>query len=218
MGVRKIILIYLVLALSFTCISCAKTNEPKKAIKPQISQMKSICELATMECYYHNVAKYYEENAEGILFWKKDKHFWVEYSGVVKIGIDASLLVIELDEDSVTISIPDAKVLDEKVDEASLSKDSYIVDAKSADIDAADQTKAFGLAQENMVKTASEDTALLASAQQRAQILLEEYVENIGNAVGKEYTIVWKYIKAEDMHLTNTSEEQFDTEDAKKME
>ena len=60
-----------------------------------------------------------------------------------------------------------------------------------------DQTKAFAVAQENMVKAASEDSALLASAQQRAQKLLEGYVTNIGNVVGKEYSIKWKYIDAD---------------------
>lgn len=194
MKIRKVILLFLVLTLSFACISCAKTDEQKRTIEPQVSQMKSICELATMECYYHNVAKYSEKDAEGILFWKKDKRFWVEYSGVVKLGIDVSLVTVEVEEDIVTITIPDATVLGEKVDEASLTKDSYIVDVKSADIDAEDQTKAFRFAQDNMVKAAAEDKALLASAQQRAQTLLEEYVKNIGNAVGKEYSIKWKYI------------------------
>ena len=42
------------------------------------------------------------------------------------------------------------------------------------------------------------DTALLASAEQRAQSLLEDYITNIGNAVGKEYTIQWNYLKDED--------------------
>lgn len=194
MRTRKVIIIFLTLALSLSCISCAKADKQKITIEPQVSQIKYICELATMECYYHNVAKFREEDAQGIWFWKKDKHFWIEYSGVVKIGIDVSLVSVEVDEDSVTITIPNAKVLGEKVDEASLTKDSYIVDGKSAKIKAEDETKALGLAQENMVKTASEDKALLASAQQRAQILLEEYIKNIGNAVGKEYSIRWKYI------------------------
>jgi len=197
MKMRKISALLLTLALTFTCISCAKTEEQQKKIKPQVSQMKSICELATMECYYHNVAKYTEKDAEGILLWTKDKHFWVEYSGIVKIGIDASLVVVEVEENSVTITIPNAKVLGNEVDKDSLTKGSFIVDQDSAGIRAEDQTKAFAVAQENMVKAASEDSALLASAQQRAQKLLEGYVTNIGNVVGKEYSIKWKYIDAD---------------------
>ncbi len=44
-----------------------------------------------------------------------------------------------------------------------------------------------------MEKAASEDTALLASARQRAQKLLVDYVNNIGEAVGKQYQIEWIY-------------------------
>lgn len=218
MRIRKYILTCLILVISFTCISCSKGEEQKNTIKPQVSQMKTICELATMECYYHNVAKYTEEDAEGFWLWKKDKHFWIEYSGVVKIGIDASQVAIEVKDDFVTITMPNAKVLNEKVDAASLTKDSYIVDGKSADIDAEDETKAFRLAQENMVKAASEDTALLLRAQQRAQTLLEEYVRNIGNAVGKEYKIEWKYMNTDEHASVDTSEVTSDKEQGKEIE
>lgn len=42
----------------------------KKEVVPQVSQMKSICELATIDCYYHNVAKYSEDDATGVLWLK----------------------------------------------------------------------------------------------------------------------------------------------------
>ncbi len=58
-----------------------------------------------------------------------------------------------------------------------------------------------------MVLVASEDTALLASAQQRAQILIEEYIKNIGKALGKEYTIKWIYIDSKSTSPTNITEE-----------
>ena len=61
--------------MSIICISltACTSEEQVKEITPQASQMKSICELATMECYYHNVAKFDKKDAEGVLFWKKDK-------------------------------------------------------------------------------------------------------------------------------------------------
>lgn len=207
MRLKKFIALFLTLGLLFICISCAKTEEQQKTIEPQASQMKSICELATMECYYHNVAKYTKKDAEGILLWKKDKRFWIEYSGIVKIGIDASLVTIEVKKDSVIITIPNAKVLDKKVDAASLTKEAFIVDKNSARLSGEDQTKAFKEAQENMVKAAAKDSGLLASAQQRAQTLLGEYVTNIGNAVGKKYSIEWKYIGADGQDSTNKAKE-----------
>lgn len=184
----------LIIGLSSTFVSCA-TNQ-KSIMKLEVSEMKAITELATLECYFHNVAKYTKKDAQGILLWKKDKHFWIEYSGVVKIGIDPSLLVIDVNKDIVTIQIPDAKVLDKKVDDATLTKDSFIVEKNSAKITAEDEIEAFKEAQDNMVIAASEDNNLLTNAKQRAQKLLEEYIKNIGNAVGNEYSIEWVDLKS----------------------
>ena len=193
---KKFVSIILIAAMCLSLAACsgAGTNESVKEIEPQASQMKSICELATMQCYYHNVAKYFEKDASGALWWKKDRKFWVEYSGVVTIGIDTSLVTMEIDGDTVTITIPPAKVLGCKVDEKTLTKDSFIVDQNSAAVEAEHQTEAFKEAQAKMREAAENDTALLASAQQRAQKLLEDYVLNIGSSVGKAYKIKWVYI------------------------
>ena len=180
-------------------------GEQAKEITPQASQMKSICELATMDCYYHNVAKYSKEDASGALWWKKDRKFWVEYAGVVTIGIDTTLVNIEVNDDNVTITIPPAKVLGCKVDEATLNDDSFIIAKESAKVEAQHQTEAYKEAQSKMQEEASSDTVLLASAQQRAQKLLEDYVNNIGNCVGKTYKIEWIYLdNAEKLQNTNT--------------
>ena len=184
-----------VLAGSFA--ACGGSAE-QITMEPETSQMKAICELAVMDCYYHNVAKFKEEDAAGILFWQKDKHFWIEYSGVVSLGIDASQVALEVDDTLVTITIPEANVLRCQVDSNELSEDSYIVAKDSARISAEDEVAAFAQAQADLEETAASDTALLSSAQQRAQDLLEEYVQNIGEAVGKDYTIQWVYLDSAD--------------------
>lgn len=185
--------IFFILSVVCLCTSCKKTDSGYEVVEPQTAQAQSICELATMKCYYHNVAKFMEEDAQGILWWKKDKHFWMEYAGVVTLGVDASLVEIKVSGDVVTITLPPGKIMDCSVDEKSLSPASYIIDSASADIAAADVTAAVKSAQENMEKAASEDTALLANARQRAQKLLVDYVNNIGEAVGKQYQIEWVY-------------------------
>lgn len=192
---RKSIIISLILVMVL-CSSCQGAEEQVIDTEPQVSQMKSICELAAVDCYYHNVAKYREKDAEGILLWKKDKHFWVEYDGIVTIGIDASLLEIKVKDENVAISMPSAKVLSCKVDEKTLTEDSFVVARDSARIDAETQTEAFKEAQGVMEKNASEDAALLSNAQERAKKLLEDYVNNIGDAVGKKYEVKW--VMAED--------------------
>lgn len=190
---KKLVCLLLCVALSTSLSSCGDI-EKKTDTEPETSQMKAICELAVMDCYYHNVAKFKKENAEGVLFWKQDKHFWIEYSGVVSLGIDASQLTVEVDDTVATITIPEAKVLRCQVDSNKLSQDSYIVAKDSAKINAEDEVAAFAKAQTDLEETAAADTALLFSAQQRAQSLLEEYVKNIGEAAGKNYTIRWVYL------------------------
>lgn len=204
---KKIISFILIVVMSFSLAACSDNAQSNKEIKPQAAQMKSICELATMQCYYHNVAKYMDDDATGILWWKKDRKFWIEYAGVVTIGIDTSLVKIEVDDENVTITIPPAKVLGCKVDEKTLTKDSFIVASDSAPVDAEHQTEAFKDAQAKMYEEASNNAVLLANAQQRAQKLLENYVNSIGDCVGKTYSIKWVYLDdAEELNNVETDE------------
>ena len=204
---KRILCMFLILASCFSLAACSMKSDSVQEMTPQASQMKSICELATMDCYYHNVAKYMEEDASGVLLWKKDRKFWVEDAGIVTIGIDTSLVNIEVEGEKVTITIPPAKVLSCKVDETTLTEDSFIIAKNSAAVEAEHQTAAFKEAQAKMQEEASSDTILLASAQQRAQKLLEDYVNNIGSCVGKTYEIKWVYLdNAESLHQLDTEE------------
>ena len=191
---KKLMCILISAVLSLSLAACSDTEPAPVDMEPQTSQMKAICELAVMDCYYHNVAKYELKDAEGFLWWTKDKNFWIEYSGVVTLGIDVSRVTVEIDGTKVTISIPAAEVLSCTVDSSSLTEDSYIVAKDSAAIEAEDEIEAFSVAQADLEATASQDTALLASAQQQAQQLLEDYITNIGKATGKSYSIEWIYL------------------------
>ena len=191
---KKLMCILISAMLTLSLAACSNTEPAPVDMEPKTSQMKAICELAVMDCYYHNVAKYELKDAEGFLWWTKDKNFWIEYSGVVTIGIDVSRVTVEVDGTKVTISIPAAEVLSCTVDSSSLTEDSYIVAKDSAAIEAEDEIAAFSVAQADLEATASQDTALLASAQQQAQQLLEDYITNIGKATGKSYSIEWIYL------------------------
>ena len=191
---KKLMCILISAVLMLSLVACSNTEPDPVDLEPDTSQMKAICELAVMDCYYHNVAKYELKDAEGFLWWTKDKNFWIEYSGVVTLGVDVSRVTVEVDGTKVTISIPAAEVLSCTVDSSSLTEDSYIVAKDSAAIEAEDEIEAFSVAQADLEVTASQDTALLASAQQQAQQLLEDYITNIGKATGKSYSIEWIYL------------------------
>ncbi len=191
---KKKIVLLLVGILSLLCVSCSpapQEEEPPLEVEPKTDQMKSICDLAVMDCYYHNVAKYYEKDASGTLWWKKDKHFWIEYSGVVTFGIDVSQIDIKLNGTDITISLPPAKILKSEVDSSTLTKDSFIVDKDSAKVEAEDEVKALEEAQKQLEEEAENDIALLNSVRQQVQYLLEDYINNIGDVSGKKYTIHW---------------------------
>ena len=202
---KKVITILLVAILCLSCIGCANDSEDSKAdLKPESSQMMAICELAVLECYYHNVAKYYEKDADpGFLgIGKKDKHFWIEYSGVVRIGIDVSLVKVEVVASTVTVTLPEAKVLGCEVDTETLTKDSYIVAEGSAAVTAEDEMKAHKEAKEKMLDLAANDKVILANAKMRAKELIEAYILNVGSIAGKEFSINWIYVAADGSPLS----------------
>ena len=191
---KKIITLSLIGILLISLLSGCGKSEDKEAAKstePDIMQVRSICKLATVECYYHNVAEYYKEDATGYLLWKKDRRFWISYDGIVTLGIDTSELGLEVKGEKVKITIPEAKVLSSKPDPDSITADSYYYDKNSTKASADDQTEAYKQAEEEMEKKAANDSALLVQAQQRVQSLLEDYVKNMGEVLGKEYTITW---------------------------
>lgn len=199
---RRFTAIFL-LVLTSSLVGCSmKKNqeEPEKTpIKLETSQMQAVCELATLECYYHNTAKF--DSEKQVLFWNTSKRLWIEYSGIVKVGIDLSKFDMSLDGNVVTIAIPDAKVLGCEVDDASLSEDTFYSETKglgSGKVGADDQTKAFQAAQEGMLAAVQEDESLLLQAKVRAQTLLENYVKNIGDAIGIDYEIRWETVEEDE--------------------
>ena len=190
---KKVLTIIAVLSMLFMTSGCQQTAKVDKSL--EVKEMRAISELATVECYFHNVAKSNEStNKTWYEFWKKENiKFWVEYEGIVKIGIDATQLKMEVDGETVRISLPEAIVLDAKVNPDSLNENSFYYDSKSYKPTAAQQTEAFKQAQEEMKATAQANSALLANARENAKELLENYVKTISEATGIQYTIEWIY-------------------------
>lgn len=175
--------------LLISAVGCGKKEElPQEELKE--SQLQSVCELATLETYYHNTVRM--DDKKQVLWWDTKTQLWIEYSGIVKVGVDFSEVSMKVEGDVIQITIPEAKVLDYKVDEASLTEDSYLVGKSglfAPEISAEKQSDAFAAAEEKMKETAENDKALLLQARQRAETLLEEYARNIGELQGKKYQV-----------------------------
>ncbi|MCI8529827.1 MAG: DUF4230 domain-containing protein [Lachnospiraceae bacterium] len=162
---------------------------------PDISQIRSICELATLECYYHNVAKSVKEKGSGLLhIGEVERVFWIEYSGVAKLGIDMSKVAMELDGDQVRITIPKAALLG--LSDYSFTEDSYISSDDGLNknpITAENQTEAVAAANEDIRKLFESDHTMLMRAQDRAKKLIENYINQLSELSGRDYKIEWIY-------------------------
>lgn len=186
-----------VTALLLLTTACGKAEAPVLPV-PQEGQMKAICQLAVLECEYHNLAKFEQKDASKFLWMIKDKRFWVEYSATAVLGIDADQVSMELQGDVVSITLPRAQVLDCKVNGDSLSKDSYIVDKDSAPVTAEDEVYAFQEAQDGLQKTVEADNNMMNLAQTRVEELLRNYVNSLAKATGTEYRVEFHYLKEDE--------------------
>ena len=59
---KKMIALLLALAALLGCTACGQKEEAP-TVELDVTEMRAICELSTMDCYYHNVAKYFEKDA-----------------------------------------------------------------------------------------------------------------------------------------------------------
>lgn len=192
MRVRKITKTWMLLV--GTVVLCL-TGCGKETQTADFSGVTSVCELATLKCYYHNVAKA-EKEASGIFAkWLKTgyKKIWTEYSGIIEYGIDISQVTVsEPDKNGVvTVTMPDAQVLNVDVDEDSLGTpltDTGFLTSVTTE----EKTTTLAGAQEAMEQQAKENTEMLSQAKARAKTLIEEYIKNVGESIGEEYTVEWK--------------------------
>lgn len=171
---------------------CACTPQEKEM---DLSGINSICELATLKCYYHNVARA-EKDAQGLFKFLGAgyKKAWTEYSGIVDFGVDVNKIKVqEIDDENhvIKITIPDAEILDVDIDASSMSDP--ITDAGLfTKISLDEETVALSEAQNNMRKSAESDSAMLVQAKERAKTLIEGYIKNLSEATSnKTYTVQW---------------------------
>ena len=176
------------LAAVLAAMLAACSVQSTQAAVPDLGQVRSICSLATLECYYHNVAKSTKTAGGGITgIFERDRTFWIEYDGIATLGIDMSLVEMDLDGQNVHISLPPAQVMHISIDEDTLNEESFVYSQDGWNknpVTAAEQTAAIQQAQLQMEETVQSNAALLASAQNRAKSLIENYRHRLSGDVG----------------------------------
>ncbi len=163
---------------------CTSKNNAKEFI-----HLKKISELATLKTYYHNVA---DMEHPGFFLGIGFKKIWVEYSGIVKIGIDPIKISISNPDEQgkVKVTIPKAKVLSIDFDENSIKEFSES-NIPFNGFSTLEKLEALSDAQDDMKSKVSNDMNLLMQGQDRAKEVIEKYIQSVGNSIGKTYTVEW---------------------------
>lgn len=177
-------------------------NKPER-IERKVSEsnIQRICELATLECYYHNVSNW-SQDAYGVLAFTGygEKKVWIEYDGMVRVGINAGEIKIsDPDKDDVvTVTIPEATILDKDLDESTISEiaSDRTVLFFTDPVNTEDRRKALAAAQADMAESASKNEMILGEAQERAKKIIERNILAAGEANDKHYTV--KFVSAMD--------------------
>lgn len=171
--------------------SCS--NEAVATI-PSVEQVKSICELSTVECYYNNVAKMIVKAGSGITHWgEKDREIWIEYEGYAKIGVELNEVSMKINENKIKISLPNAKVLETGI--LNINEESYYISEdgwfNKNKIETEKQQEAVTKAQNKMKKSIENNSLLFEQAEKKAKDLIENYINKLGDLSNIEYEIEW---------------------------
>ena len=123
------------------------------------------------------------------------KKSWIEYSGIVRLGIDVGKVSVSSkgkrgDSSVYVIKVPPAHVIgdpdvDEKSFSAPLEETAFLTD-----ITADDKTQMYDDAQQNMLETAKDDESLLSQANVRAKNILEQFVRSMCEEVGESDVVI----------------------------
>ncbi len=174
---------------TLTLLSSCKKNT--KTIT--IDSIKNICEMAVLECYYHNIAKTHKD-ADGV--FASDSTMWIDYTSTVKVGFDVSKIHITINDNIVKIGLPEAKALEEpKIDENSITT---VTSKKAAEkISIEKRLSAIEEAKKAIKDELNQNTSLKKMAENRLKRILKNYIEQIGVFSGITYEIEWESIEEE---------------------
>lgn len=139
------------------------------------------------------------------------RKLWIEYDGIVRVGMKADQIKIsEPDSNNVvTVTIPDAVILDKDLDESTVREiDSQTVllgFIQWSEVNTEDRRKALSKAQDEMADSASQNGTILAEAKNRAKMIIETNIVAAGEAAGKHYKV--KFVNASEAQLPSGNED-----------
>ena len=195
---KKLVILISIMVSTLFLTGCS--NKKINDLSQNLKKIELTGNLVTHKAYYHNVIEYDKKKGTGIThLLEKDRKFFAEYTGTIKLGIDLTEVIIDVKGNEVYVTLPKAIVIGEpNVDETTFKAENFIEDKDGINknpITIEDSTAAFQKAQQNMKEYAASDTELLSMAQKRAKVILEENIHQFSGLADNEYTINWEYTK-----------------------
>ena len=148
--------------------------------KLSLEEVFEISELSTVDYDYNAVARAYEEDGE-------TPKYYVAYDGTVTAGIDFSKIVIDIDEDTKTISLtlPESEIQNTAVDFGSMD---YIFENKKYETETVSQ-EAYEVCRADLAERAKKEKDLLALAKENAVTAVEALVNPWVQQLDEEYKV-----------------------------
>ena len=152
------------------------------------SSLNDIAELSTVEYNYTNMGVF--ENHKEFYGWKipfTTSKFVISYEGTIKAGIDFSKVKVEVNEKTITVTVPDAAVLSHTINYDSLQvldeKYSIFTTVKIEDYNS------FYNDQSRVMELKAIERGLLIEADKNAKDIIRSSIINL---VAEGYEIVFK--------------------------
>lgn len=183
----KLVLFILVVALVFYALGKYLGGGSKTTITSDLieTRLEEIAELASVNYIYKNMGQF--ENTStfyGLTIPFTTKKFILSYSGEIKAGIDLSDIKVDLSEQTITVELPEAKILSHAIDEKSVT----VFDEKTSLFNPIkiDDMTTFTADQKDQMEKEVIEKGLLVQARESAEKMLKSMLTFEG------YEVVFK--------------------------
>lgn len=176
-----------------------ETSETTSPVLPEESQIQYICQIATVQCYYHNVATATKQPGSGVVhFGEEETPFWFEYSATATFGIEAGNITMNIEGDQIYVHLPHATILNGNITVIpdSISEPVCRPNAwyrNDVEITAMDVTNAMSRANDKIYDQIVNDPYIINIADDQAKSLIDNYIDQIVSLSGREYHVEYVY-------------------------
>ena len=187
---KKTIVSLLAFLLIFLC-ACS-TRSAEKAVL-SLEKAKEISELAVLDCVYHTVGIYENDEEKKVLWMNFGKKLWREAEYIVTLGINAENLQMSVSGTDVTISLPPIEI--QGIELRTDFEPIYYTEKGILKANSDDAAKTAESARAKVAENIFANDALILQAEDRVKFLLEGYINSFSHSNDVDYTIHWQTLE-----------------------